>query len=153
MCFFISSQIVSTSPLEYKLHKDKTLCLGNSLAVQWLGLPCIHCSASTEGGLGSIPGQGTKILQAWSFSMVKRQQQKTFICLICHFPQGLEHFLINNNNKANIYRVYYLPGPDLSILHHLIIIITHNRYSQYPHFTKEGTKALRSELTGPRSCS
>ena len=32
---------------------------GNSLAVQWLGL-----GASTAGGPSSIPGQGTKILQA-----------------------------------------------------------------------------------------
>ena len=32
---------------------------GNSLAVQWLNL----CT-STAGGLGSIPGQGTKILKA-----------------------------------------------------------------------------------------
>ena len=31
---------------------------GNSLAVQWLGL-----HASTAGGMGSIPGHGTKILQ------------------------------------------------------------------------------------------
>ena len=31
--------------------------LGNSLAVQWLGL-----HASTAGGPGSIPGPGTKIL-------------------------------------------------------------------------------------------
>ena len=30
--------------------------MGNSLAVQWLGL-----WASTAGGVGSIPGQGTKI--------------------------------------------------------------------------------------------
>ena len=32
---------------------------GTSLAVQWLGL-----RASNAGGTGSIPGQGTKILQA-----------------------------------------------------------------------------------------
>ena len=32
---------------------------GNSLAVQWLGL-----SALTVRGLGSIPGWGTKVLQA-----------------------------------------------------------------------------------------
>ena len=32
---------------------------GNSLAVQWLGL-----GAFTAMGLGSIPGQGTKIPQA-----------------------------------------------------------------------------------------
>ena len=33
--------------------------LGNSQAVQWLG-----CRALTAKGQGSIPGQGTKILQA-----------------------------------------------------------------------------------------
>ena len=33
--------------------------LGNSLAVQWLGL-----CAFTAVGLGSIPGRGTEILQA-----------------------------------------------------------------------------------------
>ena len=33
--------------------------MGNSLAVQWLGL-----SAFTAEGSGSIPGWGTKILQA-----------------------------------------------------------------------------------------
>ena len=38
--------------------KSKTV-LGNSLAVQWLG-PC----AFTAEGPGSIPGQGTKIMQA-----------------------------------------------------------------------------------------
>ena len=34
-------------------------CAGTSLAVQWLRL-----CASTAVGAGSIPGQGTKILQA-----------------------------------------------------------------------------------------
>ena len=33
--------------------------MGNSLAVQWLGF-----HASTAGGTGSIPGRGTKILNA-----------------------------------------------------------------------------------------
>ena len=37
----------------------KKKLLGNSLAVQWLGL-----SALTAVGQGSIPSQGTKILQA-----------------------------------------------------------------------------------------
>ena len=35
---------------------------GNSLVVQWLGL--FAFSAFTAEGLGSIPGRGTKILQA-----------------------------------------------------------------------------------------
>ena len=37
----------------------KSKCQGSSLVVQWLGL----CTF-TASGLGSIPGQGTKILQA-----------------------------------------------------------------------------------------
>ena len=40
---------------------------GNSLAVQWLGL-----YASTAGGPGSIPGQGTKIPRAmWNAKKMK----------------------------------------------------------------------------------
>ena len=41
------------------LKKFFFLILGTSLAVQWLRL-----QASTEGGVGSIPGQGTKISSA-----------------------------------------------------------------------------------------
>ena len=40
--------------------------LGNSLVVQWLGLDIFHCH-----GPGSIPGQGTKILQAAQCSQKK----------------------------------------------------------------------------------
>ena len=42
---------------------------GTSLAVQWLGL----CT-STAGGVGSIPGQGTKTLPA-----ARHGQKTTFI--------------------------------------------------------------------------
>ena len=60
------------------------MLLGNSLAVQWLGL-----RALTAEGLGSIPGQGTKIPQvtwcgqkrkkkkfswSWSFNRVPQLQ-------------------------------------------------------------------------------
>ena len=49
---------------------------GNSLAVQWLGL----CTLTAEGpgeGLGSIPGQGTKIPQAaWHGQKTKEGGQK-----------------------------------------------------------------------------
>ena len=38
---------------------SKIRVIGTSLVVQWLG---VH--ASTTGGTGSIPGQGTKILHA-----------------------------------------------------------------------------------------
>ena len=46
----------------------------NSLAVQWLGL-----CASTAGGLGSIPGWGTKILQAHGVTKkIKKKKKKGF---------------------------------------------------------------------------
>ena len=45
---------------------------GNSLAVQWLGL-----CASTVGGAGSIPGQGTKIPHAtWHGQKINRSLKK-----------------------------------------------------------------------------
>ena len=40
---------------------------GNSLEVQWLGL-----STLTAEGLGSIPGQETKIPQAWPPKMKRK---------------------------------------------------------------------------------
>ena len=43
----------------------------NSLVVQWLGL-----HASTAGGLGSIPGQGTKIPQASWWGQKQTNKQK-----------------------------------------------------------------------------
>ena len=45
--------------------------LGNSLAVQWLGL-----RASTAGGKDSIPGWGTKILHAAQHSQKNKQTNK-----------------------------------------------------------------------------
>ena len=48
-------------------HGRYTIKIGNSLAVQWLGL-----HAFTAEGLGSIPGLGTKTPQA----MQRRQNRK-----------------------------------------------------------------------------
>ena len=48
-----------------------SICSGNSLAVQWLGL-----GAFTAEGPGSIPGQGTKILQATWHSKKTKQTNK-----------------------------------------------------------------------------
>ena len=45
---------------------------GSSLVVQWLGL-----HASTAGGPGSIPGQGTKIPQCRTVRPKKPQKNKT----------------------------------------------------------------------------
>ena len=47
----------------------KWCCFGSSLVVQWLGL-----SAFTAGAPGSIPGQGTAILQA-----MRRSQKKQIL--------------------------------------------------------------------------
>ena len=44
---------------------------GNSLAVQWLGP-----HAFTAKGLSSIPGQGTKILQATQLGQKKKKRGK-----------------------------------------------------------------------------
>ena len=48
--------------MEYMMEQTKVVLIGNSLAVQWLGL---HASAA--GDMGLIPGQGTKIpcLTVW----------------------------------------------------------------------------------------
>ena len=44
---------------------------GTFLVVQWLGL-----QASTAGGIGSIPGQGTKILHATQPKKKKREERE-----------------------------------------------------------------------------
>ena len=48
---------------------------GNSPDVQWLGL----CT-STAGGMGSIPGQGTKIPHATLCSQ-RKKKKKIYLCL------------------------------------------------------------------------
>ena len=52
--------------LNPSLSNAKSPALGNSLVVQWLGL-----HASIAGGPGSIPGQGTRVLQAAQRSLNK----------------------------------------------------------------------------------
>ena len=42
--------------------------------VQWLGL-----CASTAGGLGSVPGGGTKILQASHFGQEKKKKKDSLL--------------------------------------------------------------------------
>ena len=51
-----------------KQISSRSLVLGNSLAVQWLGL-----GAFTAKSLGSIPGQGTKIQQDTWHSQSKKK--------------------------------------------------------------------------------
>ena len=54
------------------LQLTNKLLLGTSLGVQWLGL-----GAFTAGGMGSIPGQGTKILQAMRLHQIKKETDAT----------------------------------------------------------------------------
>ena len=51
------------------MSQRKTTHLGDSPAVQWLGL-----KAFTAEGAGSIPGQGTRILQAHGVAKKTPQQ-------------------------------------------------------------------------------
>ena len=53
-----------------KKGQIKVYSPGNSLVVQWLGL-----HALTAEGLGSIPGQGTKILQAAQHNQKKKKKK------------------------------------------------------------------------------
>ena len=55
-----------------------SVVLGSSLVVQWLGL-----SAFTAVGLGSTPGQGTKIRQAAQHSQKKKKKTVCFWENIC----------------------------------------------------------------------
>ena len=48
---------------------------GNSLVAQWLGL-----QASTAGGMGSIPGWGTKIPQAPQHRQKKKVEERRKYC-------------------------------------------------------------------------
>jgi len=52
-----------------KIVSFKKVQFGTSLGVQWLRL-----HASTAGGVGSIPGQGTKIPYASAWPKKKRMQ-------------------------------------------------------------------------------
>ena len=59
---------------EEKESMIKAAYIGNSLAVQWLGL-----HASTAGGTGSIPGRGTNIPHAMRHSQKKPPKNPAYI--------------------------------------------------------------------------
>ena len=52
--------------IETKIKKKKKVQIGNSLVVQWVRTLHFQCW-----GAGSIPGQGTKILQGTPYSQNK----------------------------------------------------------------------------------
>ena len=63
--------------------------IGNSLAVQWLGLP-----ASTAGGTGLIPGWGTKIPCAtWQGQKKKKKIKKKKCSLMTFLFYVINHVL------------------------------------------------------------
>ena len=72
LCYHISFPF---PPLK-KFFKRKWQ-FGNSLVVHWLGL-----HASIAGGMGLIPGRGTKILQsAWHGQKKKEKESDNFWCI------------------------------------------------------------------------
>ena len=54
-----------------KKNKNKKICAGNTLVVQWLGL-----SVSPAGGVTSIPGQRTKALPATRHGQKKERKER-----------------------------------------------------------------------------
>ena len=76
-CLCLNHFLCQKQPLYYQNNTLRSDVLRNSLVVQWLGL-----HASTAGGTGSVPGQGTKIPHAaW-------QGQKNFNVLLFTWKKG-----------------------------------------------------------------
>ena len=69
----------------HKFSGFKHTHFGNSLAVQWLGL-----HAFTAEGAGSIPGQGTKILQAEWRSKKKNKNKNPHTFYLAHISMHQE---------------------------------------------------------------
>ena len=61
------------------------MSIGNSLAIQWLGL-----STFTAEGPGSVPGRGTKILKASRCGQKKKKKQLSIIAEMKTSIGGLE---------------------------------------------------------------
>ena len=64
----------------------------DSLAVQWLGL-----CASTAGGMGLIPGQGTEILQATQHGQKQKKKKEE------EFWRWMVHNNVNVHYTAGLY--------------------------------------------------
>ena len=71
--YYTKTMLRRTIYAQVKMHPQliKNVALGNSLPVQWLGL-----QALTAEGPSSIPGQGTKILQATWHGQKKKKKKK-----------------------------------------------------------------------------
>ena len=84
------------------LNNKKKLTTGNSLAVHWLGL-----WASTAGGPGLIPGQGTKVLQAtWRGRKKKKRKKKKKKLTNIHNMD--EHQTIMLSERCQIQETMYI---------------------------------------------
>ena len=66
--YLIDEELISLTYILKKTTKKQKKKDGISLVIQWLGL-----CASTTGGMGSIPGQGTGIPHASKWGQKKKQ--------------------------------------------------------------------------------
>ena len=71
---------------------------GTSLVVQWLRLP-----TSNAGNVGSILGQGTKILHAEAKINKHNQKQNSKMLLFTYFQKTEETSIIPTNEKHNLH--------------------------------------------------
>ena len=78
------------------LLAPKITTQGTSLAVQWLGL-----HASTAGGVGSIPGQGTKIPHASQCGQKKKKKKYIYIYIYTHIQKLLPWALAIPNRTVS----------------------------------------------------
>lgn len=78
----------------------KRVFYGNSLVVQWLGIHTF-CT-STAGGLVSIPGWGTKILQALTCGKKKKKRGKKFYNIMHLYYHAFIMQLIYNIMKYQL---------------------------------------------------
>ena len=92
--------------LELADENLKIAILGNSLAVQWLGL-----WASTAGGTGSIPGQGTNMPHAMRHSQKKKRKKKAIITMVKNIKEDFLGGAVVKNPPASAGDMGSSPGP------------------------------------------
>ena len=88
----------------HKFNYFKNYKRGTSLAVQWLAL-----CASNAGGVGSIPGWGTRIPHAARGSKKNKKIKKLqalFIKGLCKINEKEKIFAIHTNSKGVVSRTH-----------------------------------------------
>ena len=94
----------------YNLHVMRCQRTGTSLVVQWLRL-----CAPNAGGMGSIPGQGTRILYTSPRGQKKKRERemsknrKTMFCTEKLRANLVEQFLyLNKDSKGSVRQLFVL---------------------------------------------